>query len=333
MRGTASLFLLCAATLVAGPALARVGVTSVTDGEPRGQPPTEAERVLRVGIDVQANERVTTRADDRAHLVFLDGTSLSVGPNSVLMIDKYVYDPDRKVGEMTISTTRGVFRFVGGAISKGTEVQIKTPSATIGIRGGIVQWSHSEAGAVKAILLYGVSLTVKALEVTQIATRNGSQIDVPPGGRPGPVFIVPPGNLMGDRSFERQSEPASQPQAAERQQQFQPQAQPQLQPQPQPQVQPQLQPQQQRLQLAVLDRIFDGSKFSEINSGAGVEGPPSLGPRNQGGKGREAIRTERGPSIPAGLRLGNVANRDVAKQQPKQQTKQETSKGKGNSKK
>ena len=135
-----------ATALAAGPAWARVGVTSVTDGDPLGQPPAEPERVLRVGIDVQANERITTRADDRAHVVFLDGTALTIGPNSVLVIDKYVYDPDRKAGDIALNVTRGTFRFVGGAISKNNEVTIKTPSATIGIRGGIVTFSVSDSG-------------------------------------------------------------------------------------------------------------------------------------------------------------------------------------------
>ena len=58
-----------------GEALARVGVTSAADGDPLGKPPNENERVLRIGIDVQANEVITTAAKDRAHLVFLDGSS------------------------------------------------------------------------------------------------------------------------------------------------------------------------------------------------------------------------------------------------------------------
>src|SRR5471030_2667122 len=65
-----------------GAALARVGVTSATDGDPLGKPPAEAERILRIGIDVQANEVIRTGANDRAHLVFLDGTSITVGPNA-----------------------------------------------------------------------------------------------------------------------------------------------------------------------------------------------------------------------------------------------------------
>src|SRR5690242_18329748 len=75
------------------PASARVGVTSATDGDPLGKPPTQNERVLRIGIDIQSDEVVTTTNNDRAHLVFLDGTSLTVGPNARVVIDKFVYDP------------------------------------------------------------------------------------------------------------------------------------------------------------------------------------------------------------------------------------------------
>ena len=43
---------------------------------------------------MQANELITTRANDRAHLMFLDGTSVTVGPNAQLTIDRFVYDPN-----------------------------------------------------------------------------------------------------------------------------------------------------------------------------------------------------------------------------------------------
>ena len=118
-------------------AAARVGVTSATDGDPLGKPPTEAERVLRIGIDVQANEVITTNTRDRAHLVFLDGTSLTVGPNAQLTIDRFVYDPATKTGDLAINASKGVFRLGGGKISKIKPITVTTPSATIGIRGGI----------------------------------------------------------------------------------------------------------------------------------------------------------------------------------------------------
>ena len=74
----AAVFGLLAASAVVREANAKVGVTSATDGDPLGRPPSEAERVLRIGIDVQANELITTNANDRAHLVFLDGSSLTL---------------------------------------------------------------------------------------------------------------------------------------------------------------------------------------------------------------------------------------------------------------
>ncbi len=193
----------CIALSCVSPASARVGVTSVTDGQPIGQPPAQAERVLRVGVDVQANERVTTKADDRAHVVFLDGTSLTIGPNSILVIDRYVYDPDRKTGDIALSTTRGVFRFVGGAISKNSEVTVKTPSATIGIRGGIAQFTVADNGATSANFLYGDAMRVTGQGLTQVATRHGSQIEVPAGGQPKPPAIIPRGRMPGNHPLEK----------------------------------------------------------------------------------------------------------------------------------
>jgi hypothetical protein len=91
------------ALLTATEAVANVGIISVAEGEPLGKPPAEAERILRLGIDVQTGETITTQANDRTHVVFLDGTSLTVGPNARLVIDKFVYDPNTKTGEMSLN--------------------------------------------------------------------------------------------------------------------------------------------------------------------------------------------------------------------------------------
>src|SRR5260370_30066452 len=124
-----------AALALPSPATAepRVGVTSATSGGPTGKPPAQAERVLHVGVDVQANEIVTTGSNDRAHLLFLDGSSLTVGPQARLSIDKFVYDPNSKTGALAINASQGVFRFVGRKISKTAPVTITTPSAPLPI--------------------------------------------------------------------------------------------------------------------------------------------------------------------------------------------------------
>src|SRR5262249_18586309 len=47
-----------ATSLTAGPAAAKVGIASVVDGDPVGQPPGAELRVLRIGTDMIADEKV-----------------------------------------------------------------------------------------------------------------------------------------------------------------------------------------------------------------------------------------------------------------------------------
>lgn len=172
----------------------RVGVTSASAGDPRGKPPASAERVLHVGVDVQANELVTTGATDRAHLLFLDGSSLTVGPQARLTIDRFVYDPNRRTGELAASATQGVFRFVGGKISKTTPVVIRTPSASLTIRGGIMLVSVEPTRTV-ATFMFGVEMTVTANGQTQKVSRPGWQVAIANGQAPSQPQAVPAGGL------------------------------------------------------------------------------------------------------------------------------------------
>jgi hypothetical protein len=195
---TRVLSLLSLGCCLALPSLAQqVGVTSAAVGEPRGTPPAQNERILRVGIDMNANERIVTRANDRAHLVFLDGSALTIGPNSDMVIDRFVYDADRKTGDLAMSATRGVFRFVGGAISKKSAVTVATPSGSIGIRGGIMTIAIGGDGSAIVTFLYGQSLTVSGAGGTSVAVRAGSQILLPYNGPPQPPIVLPPGALQG----------------------------------------------------------------------------------------------------------------------------------------
>ena len=199
---------------IGGEAAAKVGVTSATDGDPLGKPPSEAERVLRIGIDVQANELITTSANDRAHLVFLDGSSLTVGPNARLTIDRFVFDPNTKTGELAINASRGVLRMVGGRISKSSPITITTPSATIGIRGGITMLDV-QAGRTASAFIFGRTMSVTAAGATENVTRPGSQVVTNLGARPGAPTLLPPGALSAQLAqLEGRSAPAGTPGAS-----------------------------------------------------------------------------------------------------------------------
>lgn len=175
-------------------AQSRVGVTSGTSGNPLGKPPAEAERVLHVGVDVKANEAITTGAADRAHLLFLDGSSLTVGPQARLTIDKFVYDPATKTGDLAVHVGEGVFRFVGGRISKTKPVTIVTPTAALTIRGGIML-IDVQPTKTTATFVFGIEMTVTGNGGRQTVSRPGWQVTVFNGKPPTAPVQATPGSL------------------------------------------------------------------------------------------------------------------------------------------
>lgn len=180
-----------------GPAQAqpRIGVTQATENNPMGKPPAGPDRVLRVGTDIQANETVTTSDHDRAHLVFLDGTTLTVGPNSRLTIDQFVYDPSTQKGDLAVTASSGVFRLIGGRISKTSEIKVTTPSSTLGIRGGIMVFGVT-ASATSSIFVFGNQMTVTVAGFPpQVVTVPGMGVQTNAGFQPSPPSFVVQGNL------------------------------------------------------------------------------------------------------------------------------------------
>ena len=116
----------------------RVGSAGAVNEEATSAPPGAVARRLVVGQEVVFNERVTTGPAGQTQLLFLDESAMTVGPNSDVTIDQFVYDPNRGNGQMAMSAGRGVLRFVGGKLSKQENaVTLRTTSATIAIRGGV----------------------------------------------------------------------------------------------------------------------------------------------------------------------------------------------------
>ena len=175
----------------------KVGVTAAVNPQAIGQPPTEPERMLLVGSDNFANEKITTGPGGQAQLLFLDGSALSVGPDANITIDQYVYDTKTKLGKFALTATQGVFRLVGGAISKTDEIVITTPVATAGIRGGIVNVDTRPGQPLTAQFLFGTKMRVTANGVTQEATRPGFGITVVPGQPPGPPVRLTTAEVRG----------------------------------------------------------------------------------------------------------------------------------------
>src|SRR4051812_41876176 len=160
------------------------GVAAAVNPAARGTPPVTPSHDLSVGANVFRQERVETQAQGQAQMLFLDGSSVTVGPDSNVVLDDFVYAPDQEGGKLVLAMSKGVARFVGGRLSKLGEVTIKTGVAEIGIRGGVAIIEVDGAtGATRATLLYGVSLTVKTQEgLIQRITRPGFTVGVPSRG-------------------------------------------------------------------------------------------------------------------------------------------------------
>ena len=110
-----------------------VGVTDVVQREAVGTL-RDLIRYLQISDAIFFNETIETGPDSATRVSFLDDSSLSLGPSSRVVIDRFVYDPNQGTGEMAMSLSTGVFRFTSGVIDD-SNYRISTPVSTIGIRG------------------------------------------------------------------------------------------------------------------------------------------------------------------------------------------------------
>src|SRR5437660_9427625 len=193
-------FLALLPVLAAGGGIAqeRVGVSGAVNPEVTGAPPGAAARQVVIGQDVVFNERITTGPLGQTQLLFLDESAMTIGPNSDLTIDQFVYDTKSGTGQLAMSASRGLLRFVGGKLSKQEDgVSLRTSTATIAVRGGAFLLDLTSDGRMEAIFIYGRALTVTgAGGLTQTLARPGYAIGIAgPGGAPSAPFPVPPGRI------------------------------------------------------------------------------------------------------------------------------------------
>ena len=177
----------------ASPASAQVGVVTVTDGGTSAGP----------GTALQVGQPITTGPDGHVHLMFVDGSAVTAGPNSTLTIRQFSYDTASKTGALALDLAQGTMRFVGGAISKTSEVQITTPSSQVGIRGGITAVAVTPDGGTSASFLAGIGMRVTGQGQTQAAMRPGSLIGVASGGIPSAPTVMTTGQFAGFQSLDR----------------------------------------------------------------------------------------------------------------------------------
>ncbi len=108
---------------------------------------------LTSGGTIYLGDRIASAADSGMQVILLDQTVFTIGPDSEMSIDTFVFNPDGS-GQLSASIARGAFRFVTGRIANNrpSDMVVKIPGATIGIRGTIVA---GRAGPTSEVVLLG----------------------------------------------------------------------------------------------------------------------------------------------------------------------------------
>jgi len=184
----------------AGVAAAVVSPVTVS-GAPR---PAPVEAVT--GMDIFLEDRVVTGEAARLQVLLLDETVFTVGPGTDLVIDRFVYDPERGTGEMAAGMTTGFLRYVSGRIGAEApeNVTIETPAGTLGIRGTALLVARLEGpgeaffcGVLgpgrgnNALARPGGCLLSNAFGRTEVL-RAGHGAEIAAGRAPGPAGPIPP---------------------------------------------------------------------------------------------------------------------------------------------
>jgi len=119
-----------------------IGKVFAKAGSPSASGPG-GDRSLEAGSPIYENDKLATR-NGNVQIIFVDDTKLVVGPNSTLVIDRFLMRGGNRAGKFSVDALRGTFRFISGHSAKNA-YDIQTANATIGIRGTAFDFSSGKA--------------------------------------------------------------------------------------------------------------------------------------------------------------------------------------------
>ena len=148
-------FILLTLTTLVTNSFASIGEVTIHNGSAvidrqDGDKSIEVEKQL----DVFSYDTVKT-GQGQVGIKFIDDTRVDVTAHSKLIIDEFVYDPNTNTGKLSLKATLGTVRYASGQIAKNSaqNVEIKTPTATIAVRGTDFAMTVNEIGGSTIVLL------------------------------------------------------------------------------------------------------------------------------------------------------------------------------------
>jgi hypothetical protein len=96
---------------------------------------------LKIKDDIYLNDVLRTSADSTLGVTFNDETTFNLTANARITVDNYVYEEGGSKNAALFNIAKGTVAFVASAVAKTGDMQIATPTATLGIRGttGLVE--------------------------------------------------------------------------------------------------------------------------------------------------------------------------------------------------
>lgn len=93
------------------------------------------EKKLQLNDKIFFKQQIITKENANAIITFRDGSTFTVAPQSVVVMDEFIFNPAENVSEKSIKVLKGTFRYISGVAIKNAKTEIKTPFGTAGIRG------------------------------------------------------------------------------------------------------------------------------------------------------------------------------------------------------
>jgi len=178
-----------------------IGDVTLSKGNSVIEREDKEEVKVEKNLDVFSYDTVKTGKGQVA-IEFVDDTRVDVTQHSKLIIDEFVYDPNAKTGKLSLKATLGTVRYASGQIAKNSaqNISIKTPTATVSVRGTDFAMTIDEIGSSTIILLPScdgngncfvgeISVESDAGQVIMNQAFQATQVDTPESRPLKPIIL------------------------------------------------------------------------------------------------------------------------------------------------
>ncbi|OGS08040.1 MAG: hypothetical protein A2270_03070 [Elusimicrobia bacterium RIFOXYA12_FULL_51_18] len=157
----------------------RIGVAGGVSGMIKATAPGVSEaRAIKSGDPLFLNDHLVTDGKGKMQILLLDETVFTVGANSDMVLDEFVYDPANDAGKVSVKMTKGIFRFVTGKVARKdpANMTVKLSVGTIGIRGTMAAGTTDAQSS--TVILLGPGANNNANEAAGAITVNNGNASV-----------------------------------------------------------------------------------------------------------------------------------------------------------